>query len=74
MCNNLATELAHFDYLKEKDIRDVLIDFVNTQHEHMQKVPPPPLISSIISINLFIGTEQVVRDENDPGESNRASQ
>ena len=43
MCNNLATELAHFDYLKEKGIRDVLIDFVNTQHEHMQKVPPPPL-------------------------------
>ncbi|KAI6645656.1 Sorting nexin-30 [Oopsacas minuta] len=37
MCNNLAEELIHFDYLKEKDLKNILIDFVNTQHELMQK-------------------------------------
>ena len=53
MCNNLATELAHFDYLKEKDIRDILIDFVNTQHEHMQKVTQPASCSIISMQSIY---------------------
>eukprot|EP00800_Vazella_pourtalesii_P000384 TRINITY_DN1036_c0_g1_i10.p1 TRINITY_DN1036_c0_g1~~TRINITY_DN1036_c0_g1_i10.p1 ORF type:complete len:443 (-),score=101.72 TRINITY_DN1036_c0_g1_i10:790-2118(-) len=37
MCDCLAVELVHFDYLKEKELKNILTDFVNTQQELMQK-------------------------------------
>ena len=44
MCECLAAELVHFDYLKEKELKNILTDFVNTQQELMQKVSVRPLV------------------------------
>ena len=38
MCNELAEELAHFDLQKEKELKQVLVDYAGAQLERHEKV------------------------------------
>ena len=38
MCHDLAEELSHFDLQKEKELKQVLLDYASTQQERHEKV------------------------------------
>lgn len=38
MCNELAEELSHFDLQKEKELKQVLVDYAGAQLERHEKV------------------------------------
>ena len=40
LCKDLSTELAHFDWRKEVELREILIEYSALRSEHFEKVFP----------------------------------
>ena len=54
MCHDLTSELSQFDLQKEKEFKQVLLDYAAAQLEKHEKVASAPLSKAIVTSSLEV--------------------